>query len=69
MPTKPAWSLERQSSWDESAAVERPPLKAVKTSPQPLTSNGTHANFGYNAWADEFDDDFGKEKEVKMSFM
>jgi hypothetical protein len=27
------------------------------------------ANPGYNAWADEFDDDFGQEKEVKMSFM
>jgi hypothetical protein len=22
----------------------------------------------YNAWADEYDDDFGKEKEMKMTF-
>ncbi|KAL1657205.1 hypothetical protein SLS61_000248 [Didymella pomorum] len=50
-------------SWDAQAndAPGRPPLRSANTMPA--------ANPGYNAWADEFDDDFGQEKEVKMSFM
>lgn len=48
-------------SWEAAAndAPGRPPLRSANTMPPA----------GYNAWADEFDDDFGQEKEVKMSFM
>ncbi|KAL6712109.1 hypothetical protein ACN47E_003152 [Coniothyrium glycines] len=53
------------ATWDDPPPIERPPLKSAKTEPM----NGSIANPGYNAWADEFDDDFGKEQEVKMSFM
>ena len=50
-------------SWENASndAPGRPPLRSANTVPP--------ANPGYNAWADEFDDDFGQEKEVKMSFM
>ncbi|KAJ4382798.1 hypothetical protein N0V86_002022 [Didymella sp. IMI 355093] len=50
-------------SWDSKPndAPGRPPLRSANTMPA--------ANPGYNAWADEFEDDFGQEKEVKMSFM
>lgn len=68
-PIKPAWSSDTQPMWDKSTRAERPALATVMTSPPPLTSNGTNGNPRYNAWADEFDDDFGKEKEVQMSFM
>lgn len=47
-------------SWD--VAAERPPLKTTSTEP------ALHLAPGYNAWADDFDDDFGKEKEMKMTF-
>lgn len=83
--TKTAWDspeslrrdgLPRQGTWDSpppaaptvswatqsNDAPGRPPLRSANTMPA--------ANPGYNAWADEFDDDeFGQEKEVKMSFM
>lgn len=68
-PIKPSWNPDTQSTWDDPSPAERPPLKSAKTSPEPLTSTGTNGNPGYNAWADEFDDDFGKEKEVQMTFM
>ena len=77
-PEKSAWDsppLNRNNTWDspppaapavswESQANDapgRPPLRSANTMPA--------ANPGYNAWADEFDDDFGQEKEVKMTFM
>ena len=77
-PEKSAWEspeLGRKTTWDSPPRAEtsvgwentvndapgRPPLKSANTMPA--------ANPGYNAWADEFEDDFGQEKEVKMSFM
>jgi hypothetical protein len=59
-------------SWNEAPPPERPQLFTAKTAPL-----GTGVNGGggdpmpmHNAWADEFDDDeFGQEKEMKMSFM
>ena len=63
--TSAPWNADSQSTWDDPKPAERPPLKSAKTEPL----NGAVANPGYNAWADEFEDDFGKEKEVKMSFM
>ncbi|KAJ4372354.1 hypothetical protein N0V83_004128 [Neocucurbitaria cava] len=53
------------TSWDDPPLAERPPLKTAKTE----SHVNAAVNPGYNAWADEFDDDFGTEKEVKMSFM
>lgn len=49
-------------SWESQAndAPGRPPLRSASTMPA--------ANPGYNAWADD-DDEFGQEKEVKMTFM
>lgn len=53
---------------------ERPPLHSSKTTPPGSgagsgpTMNGV-SDPGHNAWADEFEDDFGEEKEMKMSFM
>ena len=49
-----------QTSWN--SALERPPLRSVATLPA--------LNFppDYNAWADEDDEDFGKEREMKMTF-
>ncbi|KAF2850767.1 DUF726-domain-containing protein [Plenodomus tracheiphilus IPT5] len=66
---KPPWNPDLQPTWDDPTPAQRPQLKSVNTSPQPSTSNGTNGNPGYNAWADEFDDDFGKEKEIQMTFM
>ncbi|KAF1840576.1 DUF726-domain-containing protein [Cucurbitaria berberidis CBS 394.84] len=61
---KPRWNPDTQPTWDDPSPADRPPLKTSKTEP-----SGATINPGYNAWADEFDDDFGTEKEVKMSFM
>lgn len=57
---EPSYKAAAGPSWDTPS--ERPPLKPAVTEPNP---NLTPA---YNAWADEYDDDFGKEKEMKMTF-
>ncbi|KAF2025232.1 DUF726-domain-containing protein [Setomelanomma holmii] len=65
-PTKPSAPV-AAPTWDDPPSPERPPLYTAKTAPlngTPATSDPLH-----NAWADEFEDDFGQEKEVKMSFM
>ncbi|KAH7399478.1 hypothetical protein BKA66DRAFT_565549 [Pyrenochaeta sp. MPI-SDFR-AT-0127] len=62
-------SLDPGPSWSDPALPERPALKSARTEPTPGALNGANINPGYNAWADEFEDDFGQEKEVKMSFM
>ncbi|KAF2013206.1 DUF726-domain-containing protein [Aaosphaeria arxii CBS 175.79] len=49
-----------KSTW--GAMPERPQLRSAATSPN------INAAPSYNAWADEDDDDFGKEKEIKMTF-
>jgi hypothetical protein len=63
-------------SWNDSSPQsqlhERPPLYTAKTAPHrtSLNGSGTTSNPMHNAWADEFEDDeFGQEKEIKMSFM
>jgi hypothetical protein len=43
-------------------AGQRPTLNSVMTAPLPPI------NLEHNAWADEFGDDFGKEKELQMTF-
>lgn len=63
------------SLWDDdpfssSHHMARPPLRSSKTEPQAMSGGGMdNGDLGHNAWADEFEDDFGEEKEVKMSFM
>lgn len=57
---------EADVGWNDPPMPERPPLYTAKTEP---LANGTTSDPLHNAWADEFDDDFGKETEVKMSFM
>ncbi|CAI6272866.1 unnamed protein product [Periconia digitata] len=77
IPSKDNWdsSPAPQTSWkdEELSPNQRPPLRSATTEPMaPSSSSNANANagFGYNAWADEFDDDeFGKEKEMKMTFM
>ncbi|EOD49009.1 hypothetical protein GTA08_BOTSDO02576 [Neofusicoccum parvum] len=49
------------STWS-SPSVERPPLRTSSTMPVNL------GNFEHNAWADDDDADWGKEKEMKMTF-
>jgi hypothetical protein len=69
-------------SWNDPPPPERPQLFSAKTMPLGTGVNGNgngNGNGGgsgsgsnpmHNAWADEFEDDeFGQEKEVKMSFM
>jgi hypothetical protein len=53
------------------SAQERPPLYTAKTAPHRTSLNGSgNSDPMHNAWADEFEDeDFGQEKEIKMSFM
>ncbi|KAF1942635.1 DUF726-domain-containing protein [Clathrospora elynae] len=69
--TQIPWNPDTRATWHDPTPAERPPLKTTKTEPHPgRLSGGTgDVHPGYNAWADEFDDDFGKEKEVQMSFM
>ncbi|KAH8725274.1 hypothetical protein GQ44DRAFT_707450 [Phaeosphaeriaceae sp. PMI808] len=57
----PSKAQQHASTWDD-----RPPLLTSKTAP---LSSSASADPLHNAWADEFEDDFGTEKEVKMSFM
>jgi hypothetical protein len=50
-----------RESPSSSPSVDRPPLKTSQTLPIQMTS------LDHNAWADE-EDEFGREKEVTMSF-
>jgi hypothetical protein len=64
------WNPDAQPSWDDPSPAERPPLRSAKTESHTSSMGGAaQGDLGHNAWADEFDDDFGQEKEVKMSFM
>jgi len=59
-------------SWSSAPPPERPPLLTAKTAPSAAALNGTAAGAAdplHNAWADEFEEDFGEEKEVSMTFM
>jgi hypothetical protein len=81
--TSSPWEAMPQTTWtDPTPPTERPPLLTAKTAPDTAALNSTSgtvpnlapnadtvSNPLHNAWAEEFDDDFGKEKEVEMSFM
>lgn len=63
-PTAATASAASAVSWESQTndAPGRPPLRSASTMPA--------SNPGYNAWADEFEEEeFGPEKEVKMTFM
>jgi hypothetical protein len=62
------WGQDTQPTWDDPAPVQRPPLRSANTEPHTRSSLDTN-NPGHNAWAEEFEEDFGQEKEVQMSFM
>lgn len=61
-PSSSAWD---PPSWNDNPP-ERPQLRPSMTEP---SAQGTNMAPAYNAWADEYDDEFGKEKELKMTFM
>jgi len=80
--TSSPWEDETSAKWDDDAgagayggganAGARPPLRSAKTESHTSTmasGGGNNGDMGHNAWADEFEDDFGQEKEVQMSFM
>ncbi|KAF1951947.1 DUF726-domain-containing protein [Byssothecium circinans] len=73
---EPSWN--DTPTWKDEPSPERPPLKSASTEPV-VGRGGAHADLGmgmgmgiggvgYNAWADEFEDEFGKEKEMEMTF-
>jgi hypothetical protein len=62
MPSEPRHRTPEPTS---STLVERPPLKTHSTAPVP--QQPVNMNPEYNAWDDEFDE-FGQEKEIKMTF-
>lgn len=70
MPSEHKFSEPSLSAWDtpdwKDTPDERPPLRSSLT--EPSTQN-TNIAPGYNAWADDFEDEFGHEKEMKMTFM
>lgn len=66
-PIKAPSNPNAQPTWDDPPLAERPPLNSARTESHSTTLNG--GSTSYNAWADEFDDDFGKEMDIKMSFM
>jgi hypothetical protein len=50
------------STTDTTKPLPRPPITSSKTAPiAPI-------NLEHNAWADEFDEEFGKEKELTLTF-
>ena len=63
-----------QSGWnDNSTEADRPPLKSSSTAPilgagAVGLGVGVGAAAGYNAWADEFEDEFSGGGEMKMTF-
>lgn len=57
----PSGALNPPSTWS-SPGIERPPLRTSSTMPVNL---GT---FEHNAWADDDDGEWGKEKDMKMTF-
>lgn len=72
-PPTPSVPSTTANTWNDPPQPERPQLHTAKTTPHFGASNANGNGMGadpmHNAWADEFEDDFGTEKEVKMSFM
>lgn len=75
-PRSPFGHQKTESAWDDAptwrdspSAAGRPPLRSMTA---PSSSGNAREDLapGYNAWAEDLDDDeFGHEKEMKMTFM
>lgn len=53
---------------NEAPALQSPPLRTSSTMPSSASTNNPDLGIEHNAWADEDDEDFGREKEVKLTF-
>jgi hypothetical protein len=65
-PRPPAKNSPRLPSSREHSLPPTP--EASRTAHAPPTPQPQNMNLDHNAWADDPDDDFGKEKEMKMTF-
>lgn len=82
LPSQPSPSLFPDRCWPSPPKSSKTPGKShpgpasfanLASSVEPMSSitasaNSTAPNLAHNAWLDEDDEDFGKEKEVTMSF-
>ncbi|KAF2875025.1 hypothetical protein BDV95DRAFT_485654 [Massariosphaeria phaeospora] len=59
--TIPTYQTSDMPTWSDKPS-ERPPLRSASTDPS------LNLVPGYNAWTDEYEDEFGKEKELQMTF-
>jgi hypothetical protein len=64
---EPSWN--DTPTWKDKSSPPAPsPLRSALTEPA-IGSNGDMGmGMGYNAWADDFEDEFGNPKEMKMTF-
>ncbi|KAL5418140.1 hypothetical protein PMIN04_007451 [Paraphaeosphaeria minitans] len=63
-------SPEPSSAWDPPSWTDNPPERPqIRPSMTEPSAQGSNMAPAYNAWADDYDDEFGKEKELKMTFM
>ncbi len=53
---------------NDASRPPRPPLRSSSTMPSGASTNIPDLGIEHNAWADEDDEDFGHEKEVKLTF-
>lgn len=53
---------------NEAPMPQRPPLRSASTTPSRASMDMPGLGIEHNAWADEDDEDFGREKEVKLTF-
>ena len=53
---------------NEASSPQRPPLRSSSTMPSSTRTNTPDLGVEHNAWADEDDEGFGQEKEVKLTF-
>ncbi|CAD6568845.1 MAG: hypothetical protein ASARMPRED_002076 [Alectoria sarmentosa] len=53
---------------NEAPTPQRPPLRTSLTTPSSASTKFPPPGIEHNAWADEDDEDFGREKEVKLTF-
>lgn len=58
----------RESINQKESTPQRPPLRTSSTMPSGASVKIPGLGIEHNAWADEDDEDFGREKEVKLTF-
>ena len=57
-----------RESINEASTPPRPSVRSSSTMPSSANMNISGLGIEHNAWADEDDEDFGREKEVKLTF-